>query len=154
MATITKEFRERCFQEIRSAFHSKTTDHATFFDLFLETKKPHTFSIWNAVIWMIFRGVKPIPLQAEIVHRFLDTMPDPQTCKLENVTKLDAVEMLIGLQRKRNYNVIPCDYWDEYWSVHEDMVTAAIIKWPKWREHLPNGIIEQATDIARMSSNV
>jgi len=138
-------FKEKSLQEITNAFHYKV-DVSQFFDKYLEYKDPCVLRVWNACIWLML-------VAGESIQRplFLNTLPDPNGFKLKDLSKLDCIELLLGLQRKRYYNVIPCNYWDEYWTMHDDMVLAAAIKRPRWRLLLPEGLYEAAVDVARMS---
>lgn len=158
---LVREFKKRCVHELEGAFHLRRCDathvHHAFFDKFLAARNPHAFRVWNSVTWMMLEmkvGEEGAAMTNEdsLWSRHIYTLPDPSLFNLGiAMTRLDCCEMLLGLQRKRNYTQVPCDNWDHYWNVQEEMVTATILRHRGWRNAVPSGMMSAAMDIARLS---
>lgn len=155
---LVLNFKRQCIEEIETNFH--TDAHrllGLFFDKFLEAGTPHPFRLWNAVTWMMLEmrvgeTVGSHGGQDTLWLRHARTLPDVGVFSLgEGVMSADCCGMLLGLQRKRNYTAVPQEGWDKYWTIHEEMVQAGMLRYPAWRAVVPVGMMAAAQDIARLS---
>lgn len=151
-------FKRKCMDEISANFHTNPNELVgLFFDKYLEAGTPHPFRHWNAVTWMMLEMQIGETLGANgeqdtLWLRHARTLPMISVFGLgDGVTMSDCCGMLLGLQRKRNYTEIPQEGWDKYWTVHEEMVQAAMLRYPGWRTVVPVGMMAAAQDIARLS---